>query len=508
MSAIYSPSGRALRLLDRLPGGLSWLLITLPLWGPLLLPDKTAAFLVAFSIYVLWRTAKAGVLGVVGIWRLRRSLARDWRAEASRLNGWDEVHHVVIYPTYLEPIEVLVESLEHLERQDFPRERVSAVVAFEESDLSAPANMDLIRRRFDHSFGSLLITSHRLIPGEVPGKSANVAWAAREAKRILVDGRRLDPARTLVTVCDADSRLHSKYLSALTHAALADPDPLHSIYQALLVLRTNPTRAPSPFHMLDATYSVNSLAGLVAPYRLLPLSTYSLPLLACHRVDYWDPDVIPEDSRMFFKMMFGNPKPVRVRPLFVPVLLDAAEGASLLASAVSRYRQARRWAWGLSDVPYLARRLGAPRGGTWLGRLVRVAWYVEDHLIWGAAWPLFADGLHPWAFLAPQFWLSPEATHLANTYSSALTAGLPLLVVIVLLDLWLRSTLGERKGSLLIAATSWILFPILSFALIWLPALDAHTRVLLGRPLAYQVTPKLAAATVKPELVAAGQPDR
>jgi hypothetical protein len=38
----------------------------------------------------------------------------------------------------------------------------------------------------------------------------------------------------------------------------------------------------------------------------------------------------------------------------------------------------------------------------------------------------------------------------------------------------------------------WLLLPILGLAFVTLPALDAHTRLLFGRPLSYQATPKLA----------------
>lgn len=498
------PSRR--RPLEVAVAGISWGLIALPLWGPWLAPDLTAVFVVAFAAYMLCRSVKIAVLGVVGVRQLQAGLARDWLREARRMPGWERIHHLVVLPTYLEPVEVLVDSLEHLERQDFPADRIAVVVAFEERDPTAPANAQHVLQRFGRSFGTLLVTSHPLRPGEVPGKSANLAWAVRQAKEQIVDAAGLDLEDVIVTVCDADSRLHAKYLSAVTHAVLADRDPSVSIYQPAMLLHGNASRTPSLFHMVDALYSLTSLVNLVATYRLRPFSTYSLLLATCDRVGYWDPDVIPEDSHMFFKVLFRHTKPVRVRPILLPVLADAADGNGLRGSALSHYKQARRWAWGVSDIPYVLSGLGPPTRGVWWSRLVPVTLYVQDHLIWSASWPILAIGLHPWTWVAPAFWVSPLAARLIAVYSTVVAAGLPLLVVVAVLNFCLLAAVGYTplRGLLAIVA-SWVLFPLLSFALMWAPAADAHLRLLLGRPLSYQVTLKLARAPVEPRLVAAGR---
>ena len=41
-------------------------------------------------------------------------------------------------------------------------------------------------------------------------------------------------------------------------------------------------------------------------------------------------------------------------------------------------------------------------------------------------------------------------------------------------------------------AAGWLLLPVLALAFVALPALDAHTRLLFGRPLTYQTTAKFA----------------
>ena len=50
-----------------------------------------------------------------------------------------------------------------------------------------------------------------------------------------------------------------------------------------------------------------------------------------------------------------------MHPIYLPVLADAAEGATPWGTVVAHYQQIRRWAWGASDVPYVGARPGRER---------------------------------------------------------------------------------------------------------------------------------------------------
>ncbi len=65
----------------------------------------------------------------------------------------------------------------------------------------------------------------------------------------------------------------------------------------------------------------------------------------------------------------------------------------------------------------------------------------------------------------------------------------------ILADLWLkwRSTDVHDVRALVGGLAGFALLPITGLTLVALPALDAHTRLLLGRTLAYQVTEKVPA---------------
>jgi cellulose synthase/poly-beta-1,6-N-acetylglucosamine synthase-like glycosyltransferase len=466
----------------------TWGLITFPIWGAIFFPLAVAWVVLAFNGYWLMRSAQLGLGAVVSYLKLRASERTDWLARASSQPGFDALHHLVIIPTYKEGDEVLGETLDHLLAQDFPRERVSVVLAFEQRDPGAPARAGRLLAKYRPRFGNVWALFHVQQPGDMPGKSSNLAWAAPRA-RTLLRRRGIDTRNVLLTICDADSRLHAKYLSNVAHAHLTDPGRDARLYQPALLFHANLDRLLPPLRATNSAYSAWSLARLVFGQRLVLQSTYSLPLELAHAVGYWDPDVIPEDSRICFKVLQHSGARAQVTPIFLPVRADAAEGATPWETVVAHYQQIRRWAWGASDVPYvlggLVRR-DAPRP-----KILPVLGFIEDHLTWPTHWFLITIGNKALPFLAPTVAATPECALLLEAASFLLSACLPFIFLAAGVDLMLRGGsrdpiewMGELFG--------WALMPAITLLLTALPALDAHTRLLFGRRLGYQVTPKFA----------------
>jgi cellulose synthase/poly-beta-1,6-N-acetylglucosamine synthase-like glycosyltransferase len=400
-------------------------------------------------------------------------------------------------PTYREPPEVLEVMLDHLAEQDFPRERITVVLAFEQRDADARPRAARLVEQFRGTFANLWVTFHPDREGEVRGKASNLAYASRWAKRRLVDEFGVDITTVLVTVCDADSRLHHKYLSALTYKFVSDPDRRYRIWQPALMFYSNIWRIPLVARLSAGLYSVWQLSRLVARYKLVTQSTYSLSLATCDRVGYWDVDVIPEDSRMFFKVFFalGHEAEVRVEPIFLPVLADAAEGPTLWSTLANHYRQTRRWAWGVSDIPYVVQRAIRQSAVPLWARLRRVGFYAEEHVVWPTHWFLLVVGGGLIAYLSPEAANRVALEDVRWLSGWLITACLPSLGVVIWLDHRLRPERLQPAdwwdGTLGLLA--WLLLPLVGLVLTTLPALDAHTRLLFGRYLHYQVTEKLPA---------------
>ncbi|MFN8522921.1 MAG: glycosyltransferase family 2 protein [Chloroflexota bacterium] len=497
----YPGSLRTRRVLEVGTGLVTWALVTLPAWGAAFAPRQLAALLIAFNAYWLYKSLNMAVSAVVGFRRLRAGQKVDWRASGRALSGWNRVHHLVLVPTYKEPPEVLEVMLHHLAEQDFPAKRIAVVLAFEERDPLARERASELTRQFGGRFGNLWVTFHQDRPGELRGKASNLAYAAKWAKRKLVDdgGVRLDDV--VVTVCDADSRLHRKYLSALTVGFLTNELRRFRIWQPALMFYSNIWRLPAAARVSAGLYSVWQLSRLVTGYKLVTQSTYSLSLATCDEVGYWDADVIPEDSRMFFKIFFslGHEREVRVEPIYLPVLADAAEGKTPLSTLANHYRQTRRWAWGVSDIPYVLQQLWDRRQVPLWARARRVGMYIEEHVCWPTHWFLLTVGAHLVGVFGPL--QGTIASDLAVVEQSQmlgawlLSACLPSLAVVIVLDHRLRPPRPDRIGlrDRAVALGAWVVLPLIGLVLTTLPALDSHTRLLLGKYLHYQVTEKLPA---------------
>jgi hypothetical protein len=374
---------------------------------------------------------------------------------------------------------------------------VAVVLAFEDRD---PGARDCARRlidQFEGRFAALWATYHPDRAGEVRGKSSNLAYSARWARHALEHELGLAPRDVIVTVCDADSRLHAKYLSALTYSYLAEPARGYRIWQPALMFYSNIWRLPPAARISAGLYSVWQLSRLVARYKLVTQSTYSLGLATCDRIGYWDTDVIPEDSRMFFKLFFalGHEQEVEVAPIFLPVLADAAEGVGVWATLANHYRQTRRWDWGASDIPYVVQRAARLTAVPLWARVRRTAFFVDEHLAWPSHWFLLTIGANVVAYLAGDAWAGSTLARITTFSGWLLTACLPALALVAWLDHQLRPARPTPAPWWDTAANlaSWVMLPAIGLLLTALPAVEAHTRLLLGRYLHYQVTEKLPA---------------
>lgn len=495
---LHRPGRRALEVGT---GSVAWIVLTAPLWAAFLAPDKLAYFLLLFNSYWLYKSATTAVCAVIGYNRLQAAQTKNWLGMCQQVGNWDHINHLVLIPTYGEPTEVLETTLNYLALQDYPKENMWVVLAFEGRDPEARSRSAALLGRFQGRFAGIWATFHHDRPGEIRGKSSNLAFAGRWAKERLVDELGVNLDSVLVTVCDADSRLHARYLAALTHGFLTDTNPHSRIFQPALMFYANLWRIPSVVRIMAGLHSVWQLSRLVTSYKLVTQSTYSLSLATCDRVGYWDPDVIPEDSRMFFKVLFALGEKVRVRPIFLPVYADAAEGPTWWRTIMNHYRQMRRWAWGVSDVPYLLWRLVRQTEIPLWPRLSRVALYTEEHISWPSHWFLLTLGAHAPALLAPAFTLTPLGQSLSTLAQVALTLCLPCLMVIVFIDHCLRPPRPEPAPwwSDALSVASWGMLPVAGLFLTAIPALDAHTRLLFGQYLQYQVTEKIAS---EPSLLA------
>lgn len=488
---------RSQRMLEILPGFTSWFLILFPIWGSLVMPEIVAYYIIAFSVYWFYRSMAVASLSIFGYAKLRAAEAYDWMGDVDMFPHWRKIHHIIVIPTYKEPIETLERTLDNLSKQTYPLKNLHVMLSFE--DREGEAGKEKARKlglKYSRMFGDLWTTVHPDLPGEVKGKSSNTSWGAKEAKRKLVDEKGVDIEHVTITSEDADVLLHESYFACLTYHYLDDPDRYLKIWQGVLFFYNNIWKVPWPVRAHNSISSISSIYINTRRDRLINFSTYSASLYMIDKIGYWDVDVIPEDWRLFFKAFFAFEGKVSVQSLFLRTLADAAEAPTKWGSVVSQYQQIKRWAWGVSDTPYLIKNWVFSEKVPFWEKTIRVMKAVQDHFLWPVNWFAVTLGALIPPLVNKEFSRTIIGKTLPQVTSGILTLCLVALAVMLVLNFKLRPRRSEKVGIVrrFIELGEFIILPVIGFFFTALPSIDAHTRLMLGKYMEYRVTEK-----VKPE---------
>lgn len=470
----------------------SWALITMPLWLSFWHPALVAYLIITFDVYWFYKSVTLISFAFKSYLTLTAHVQVDWISQAKKLPDYNKLWHVVIIPEYKEPIHILRRTLENLTKQTFPQKRIIIVLATEQKDEHREETAKQLKDEFAHLFGHFLVTTHTMKEGEITGKSSNMAHAARETDAFLA-AHHIDTDWVTVTSCDADALPHPKYFSALAYEFLRDEHRYDHFYQGGIMFYNNIWRIPLPNRFLNTLNSIWNLAFLSQPLRLINFSTYSLAFKTAKSVGYWAVDVIPEDYHMFFTVFFARGSNVSVKPIFLPVLVDAAESYGFFNTFINQYEQAKRWAWGVSDIPYVIRETVLHSEIRRTDRLRRIASLLEHHILWPTNWFILTLGSTVPPLINPIFGRTVLGHNLAQISSGILTLSTVFLVIVFIID-WRIKPPPPRsypKWKLPLLYLQWITLPLISFFLSALPGLDAHTRLMLGKRLEYRVTEKI-----------------
>ena len=470
----------------------SWVIITMPLWLSFWHPALVAYLIITFDVYWFYKSVTLVLYALKSFITYTTHMAINWSAQAKTMPHFSDIRHIVIIPEYQEPVHILRRTMENLVKQDFPGSQMIIVLATEAKDPTSTATASLLKEEFGGKFGHFLITSHTLKPGETAGKSSNMAWAARQVERYLKD-KKIPLEWLTVTSCDADALPHPKYFSALAYQFLKDPDRYYHFFQGCIMFYNNIWRIPLPNRFLNTLNSMWNLAFLSQQSRLINFSTYSLAFKTAKEVNYWAVDVIPEDYHMFFTVYFAKGEKVAVQPIFLPILVDAAESHGFLNTFVNQYEQSKRWAWGVSDIPYVIRQTFLHPEISFGDRLRRVSSLLEHHILWPTNWFIITIGSTVPPLVNPMFARTVLGHNLAKISSGILTLSTIFLIVVFIIDWRIKPPppAAYPKWKLPLLYLQWLTLPVISFFLSALPGLDAHTRLMLGKRLEYRVTEKI-----------------
>jgi Glycosyl transferase family group 2 len=276
----------------------------------------------------------------------------------------ERLTHAVIICNYKEPLDTLRATIQSLADNTLA-ESTMVVLACEDRDPTAKATYQSLEREFASSFHSFFKTNHKLIEGEVTGKSSNENFACQELYKMIVE-EGIDPFQVMVTTCDADSLFDTVYLEQVEAEYCRMPDGRRFIYNSPINTYRNLPECNAlvrAFEVLRCQYDTfNGITGF-RPAQ----SNYSLTLGFAQEINFWDPTNTSEDFHMTLKAMattgLGESVVVKVWSL---ILNDSVVGFS------DRWVQAKRHMWGIEEVAFVASLFPVIRLNQWIALLKRV----------------------------------------------------------------------------------------------------------------------------------------
>jgi len=538
------------RLLEMVPGTISWAVLILPIWLSFSYPWLVAYFVLSFDFYWLCRALWFSGAVIVAYRRMREVLAVDWtqrlaaltdvparraalharlaatrdlrsgvigfaaggpvgasersaiRRELEDLSRVDalpepppspeELIHLALIPTYTEPLDKLRHTVRALAEARWPTERKICAIITRETDELGIGNVQALREEFGDRFAEFIHIRDPLEPGIVVGKSSAMAWGGRYLYRLLVRERGMDPRRIMVTDLDADYRVHPQYFAYLAWVHLTDQNRDTQLYQPIPYFHNNIWEAPFLQRLFAAVLTQLQMWRSVLPEKLQSFGSYSTTLHLVHDVGYWATDAIPEDSRFYWKSYFRYGDRFRAVPLFIPIYGDAVRARGYWRSMAEQYLQARRWAWGVTDIPYVIENALRHREIPFWSRFWRIANLFGEHINWAIApFVVMFGGTVP-LLINPAFAETTLGQNLPLFASAMLTMALVSLLVLVFVEGRIVPPRPPEWGRLqrLASYVQWIGLPFVGIFFSTLPALDAQTRLLTGRYLEYRVTEK------------------
>ncbi len=489
------------RLLDVFPGAITWAVLLCTFLGAFWAPIVTITLTIALQLYWGVRGLGIAVFGLIGVRRILIDRKVDWlkryRGEASRRRDvldWQDVRHIVIVPNFKEPIHVLRNTIEALASQRQVERQILVVLAMEAKEEGAAEKAKQLQHEFDSRLGGIFYTLHPSdIPGEVPGKSANEAWAEKWAHEYFVQRMGYDISALTVTSCDADSVFHPSYFACLTYEFAANPNRYVRLWQAPLFFHNNAWDIPAFIRLVTLFMSMNQLAQLATGgRRTFPISTYSASLALVHGVGGWDTDIIPEDWHMFLKCFFARRGEVRVEPIFLPVSADAPQADSAVKTVASRYQQALRHAWGITDFRYAVSQSQLHPEIPWQLKVPKIAAVLREHLILSVSWIVLVVGFTLPHLANPTFFTTDVGAFCARLYRDLIIGATAISPIFPVMDYLLSGPPANRARWLQIpqAILEWNLMPLITIVFVALPSVHAQTKLMFGKPLAYKVTQK------------------
>ena len=488
------------RFFEILPGLFSWTTLAGVFILSWLAPIAVAIFIIIFDLYWLLKVIYLSFHQIASFRQMKKNLKINWLEKLSKIPNWQDIYHLVVLPMYREEAEIVRATFQSLVDSDYPKGKMIVVLATEERAGSESQEVaKKIQAEFEKRFFQFLVTRHpQGISGEVVGRGSNLAWAVGQAKE-LIDKLAIPQENIIVSGFDIDTRPAPQYFACLTYHYLTAKNPLKSSYQPIPVYNNNIWQAPAFSRVIATSGTFWQMMQQARPEQLVSYSSHSMPLKIFEEVSY-PSNLVSDDSRIFWKSYLAFDGDYRVVPLYYPVSMDAVLAKNFFRTVINQYKQQRRWAWGVENIPYLLYGFLRNKKISLFEKFRHFFIIFEGFWSWATATLLiFLLGWLPLVLGGERFNITLLSYNLPKLTSTLMTLAMIGMLVSGIISFLLLpprpKNLGEgwvsSKLKNLSMIFQWFLLPITLIFFGAFPALDSQTRLMLGKPLSFWVTEKI-----------------
>lgn len=413
-----------------------------------------------------------------------------------------QLYNAVIIAAYNESYDVLEPTIQAVIDTTYDNDKLVVVLAYEERGGEAmEETAQRLKQKFTHAFKEFHLVKHPDgLPNEIPsGKGPNITYAGHFLKD-LFEKQGIDYKRVIITTLDSDNRPHATYFDYVTYEYIVHEDRKHLAYQPVSLFLNNIWDAPAPMRVIATGNSFWNIISSMRPHTLRNFASHSQPMDALVEMDFWSKRSIVEDGHQYWRSYFYFGGNYWVLPIYVPIYQDAVLSSTYKRTLIAQFKQLRRWAYGASDVPYVATRIfSKQRNVPFFPGLARFLRLLDGHVTLASVAILIAFGGWVPLLVNSQAARDIAAHQLPEVVSGIQRVAMVGLVITVFLGFTMlppRPARYKRRRTVWMLL-QWTLMPVTAIVYSSLAAFSSQTRLLFGRYLdRFDVTDKATVGSI------------
>jgi hypothetical protein len=418
----------------------------------------------------------------------------DWGILVSRFQ-YDHFYHLVVFPFYKEPKEVLEGAMIGLANAKYDLKKMIVVLAVEErAGEEALAIAHAMEAKYKETFGHVLVSVHPgNIVGEIAGKGSNAHFALHKVREEVIDAYNIPHKDIVTSIFDVDTVIYPDYFNCLMWHFLTTPNPYKSAFQPVPLFTNNLWEAPALARVMAMSSTFWQMIMQERPDRSATFSSHSVSFQALYEIGYGQANVVSEDSRIFWNLLIANDGVFDIVPLSYPVSMDATVAPTLWGTIQNIYRQHRRWTYGVENWCYITYHFTKNKNIPLRKRWTIAALQGEGY------WSLVTNPIMLFILGWAPIFLGTREFH-----ETVLSYELPIMVrnllIVAMIGLVISSIISlsltpprpasQNRFKYVVMVLQWIMVPVTMIVFSALPGLDAQTRLMFGKYMGFWVTPK------------------